>query len=174
MGNPSVSESNFPPTMNFYDTSLVSSDTHGIFVLDSFDNSLNAPSITTSTTSHLPLDNNSQGRSPSTTGENFILTPTSISPKSQSGAPTPAQPTSTHAPSSSSSSSPSSSPSSSRIQKRTLNTLAARRYRQKRLDQMTSLEAKLKESEREKELLQIRVARLEGEVEVLRGLLRPA
>jgi hypothetical protein len=39
---------------------------------------------------------------------------------------------------------------------------------------MQELETKLKESEAEKELLRQRVARLEGEVEVLRGLLRPA
>jgi predicted nuclease with TOPRIM domain len=39
---------------------------------------------------------------------------------------------------------------------------------------MADLEQKLKESEKEKEELQMRVARLEGEVEVLRGLLRPA
>jgi predicted nuclease with TOPRIM domain len=39
---------------------------------------------------------------------------------------------------------------------------------------MQDLEARLKESEAEKETLKQRVARLEGEVEVLRGLLRPA
>lgn len=38
---------------------------------------------------------------------------------------------------------------------------------------MAELEQKLKESEKEKEELRVRVARLEGEVEVLRGLLRP-
>ncbi|PMD15825.1 hypothetical protein NA56DRAFT_557276, partial [Hyaloscypha hepaticicola] len=62
----------------------------------------------------------------------------------------------------------------SKVHKRTLNTLAARRYRQKRVDQMAELEQRLRESEREKEELQMRVARLEGEVEVLRGLVRPA
>lgn len=79
-------------------------------------------------------------------------------------------------PSASKSPASSSSPSSpgSKVHKRTLNTLAARRYRQKRVDQMADLEQKLKESEKEKEELQMRVARLEGEVEVLRGLLRPA
>jgi hypothetical protein len=68
----------------------------------------------------------------------------------------------------------SSSPTSpnSKIHKRTLNTLAARRYRQKRVDQMAELEQKLRESEREKEEALMRVARLEGEVEVLRGLVR--
>jgi len=59
----------------------------------------------------------------------------------------------------------------SKVQKRTLNTLAARRYRQKRLDQMSELEAALKESNAERDVLKVRVARLEGEVDVLRGLL---
>jgi len=60
----------------------------------------------------------------------------------------------------------------SRIQKRTLNTLAARRYRQKRLDQMSELEGVLKETQAERDALKVRVARLEGEVDVLRGLLQ--
>ncbi|CAG8948811.1 hypothetical protein HYFRA_00001934 [Hymenoscyphus fraxineus] len=60
----------------------------------------------------------------------------------------------------------------SKIEKRTKNTQAARRYRQKRVDQMAGLEARLKESEEEKEALRMRVARLEGEVEILRGLLK--
>jgi len=59
-----------------------------------------------------------------------------------------------------------------RIQKRTLNTIAARRYRQKRFDQMAELEAALKETRSERDALKVRVARLEGEVDVLRGLLR--
>lgn len=58
----------------------------------------------------------------------------------------------------------------SRVRKRQLNTLAARRYRQKRVDQVSELEAALKESEREKDALKVRVARLEGEVEILRDL----
>jgi len=62
---------------------------------------------------------------------------------------------------------------SSRIQKRTLNTLAARRYRQKRVDQVSGLETALKETQTERDELKIRVAKLEAEVEVLRGLLRP-
>lgn len=59
-----------------------------------------------------------------------------------------------------------------KIEKRSKNTQAARRYRQKRVDQMVGMETKLKESEDEKEALKMRVARLEGEVEILRGLLR--
>jgi hypothetical protein len=60
----------------------------------------------------------------------------------------------------------------SRIEKRKQNTLAARRYRQKRVDQMNSLESTLKEVQSERDTLKVRVARLEGEVEVLRQLLR--
>ncbi len=59
---------------------------------------------------------------------------------------------------------------STRIKKRTLNTLAARRYRQKRVDQMAGLEITLKETETERDELKIKVARLEAEVEVLRRL----
>lgn len=62
--------------------------------------------------------------------------------------------------------------SASRIEKRKQNTLAARRYRQKRVDQMASLESALKETRSERDDLKVRVARLEGEVETLRQLLR--
>ena len=61
---------------------------------------------------------------------------------------------------------------SARIEKRKQNTLAARRYRQKRVDQMASLESALKETQDERDALKVRVARLEGEVETLRQLLR--
>lgn len=62
--------------------------------------------------------------------------------------------------------------SNTRIEKRKQNTLAARRYRQKRVDQMSSLESALKETQTERDDLKVRVARLEGEVETLRELLR--
>ncbi|EUC39787.1 hypothetical protein COCMIDRAFT_41768 [Bipolaris oryzae ATCC 44560] len=61
---------------------------------------------------------------------------------------------------------------SSRIEKRKANTLAARRYRQKRVDQMSTMEAELKEIKAERDELKVRNARLEGEVETLRALLR--
>jgi len=60
-----------------------------------------------------------------------------------------------------------------KVKKRTMNTLAARRYRQKRLDQVAELEAELQETRREREELRVRCARLEGEVGILRGLLKP-
>lgn len=65
----------------------------------------------------------------------------------------------------------SSSSTMSRVEKRKLNTLAARRYRQKRLEQMSGLEAALKEVERERDALKVRVAKLEGETDILKSLL---
>ncbi|KAH6873346.1 hypothetical protein BKA58DRAFT_401457 [Alternaria rosae] len=61
---------------------------------------------------------------------------------------------------------------SCRVEKRKANTLAARRYRQKRVDQMSTLETELKEVKAERDDLKVRNARLEGEVETLRALLR--
>lgn len=60
-------------------------------------------------------------------------------------------------------------PDSARIVKRTRNTLAARRYRQRRVDEMSDLEAALKETQAERDALKVRVARLEGELDALRG-----
>ncbi|KAJ4291865.1 hypothetical protein N0V90_009761 [Kalmusia sp. IMI 367209] len=60
----------------------------------------------------------------------------------------------------------------SRIEKRRANTMAARRYRQKRVDQMNTLESQLKDTQSERDELKVRCARLEGEVETLRAMLR--
>ncbi|XPS77196.1 hypothetical protein M3J09_009228 [Ascochyta lentis] len=73
--------------------------------------------------------------------------------------------------SSSTKSSPPTEPPS-RVEKRKANTLAARRYRQKRVDQMSGLEAELKEVKTERDDMKVRCAKLEGEVEALRALLR--
>ncbi|KAM0795463.1 hypothetical protein BDR22DRAFT_826038 [Usnea florida] len=54
------------------------------------------------------------------------------------------------------------------IRKRNLNTLAARRYRQKRTDETQALAAELKETKRERDDLKVLVARLEGELKGLR------
>ena len=62
--------------------------------------------------------------------------------------------------------------SKDKVTKRTLNTLAARRYRQKRVDQMSDLETVLKETQSERDELKVRVARLEGELEAIKGLLK--
>jgi predicted RNase H-like nuclease (RuvC/YqgF family) len=62
-------------------------------------------------------------------------------------------------------------PEVSRVEKRKANTMAARRYRQKRLDQVSTLESELKDVKTERDDLKVRCARLEGEVETLRALL---
>lgn len=49
--------------------------------------------------------------------------------------------------------------------------MAARRYRQKRVDQMATLESQLKDMQTERDSFKVRCARLEGEVETLRALL---
>lgn len=62
--------------------------------------------------------------------------------------------------------------SNSRIEKRKANTLAARRYRQKRLDKVAELEAALKETQLERDALKMQIAKLEGETRVLKDLVR--
>lgn len=59
----------------------------------------------------------------------------------------------------------------SRVAKRRLNTLAARRYRQRRVDQVRDLEVELEKVKRERDEFRLRVSKLEGETDVLRGLL---
>lgn len=92
----------------------------------------------------------------------------SISPGSPPHVPTT---TSTVSPSSVMSTGSNSQPNSA-IRKRKLNTLAARRYRQKRVDQVTELETALKNTQRERDDLSVRVARLEGELGALRQMLK--
>ncbi|KAJ5433376.1 bZIP transcription factorbZIP-1, partial [Penicillium daleae] len=60
---------------------------------------------------------------------------------------------------------------SSRVEKRKLNTLAARRCRQRRVDRMKSLEDELESVRRERDELRLKVSKLEGETEALKGLL---
>jgi hypothetical protein len=62
--------------------------------------------------------------------------------------------------------------STSRVEKRRQNTLAARRYRQKRVDQMKQLEDALRKTELERDALKMRVARLEGETESLKQMIQ--
>ncbi|MCJ1295598.1 hypothetical protein MMC34_007161 [Xylographa carneopallida] len=64
----------------------------------------------------------------------------------------------------------SSSASRSRIEKRTANTLAARRYRQNRLNMISELELLLKATQQERDALKIQLARLQGENQVLKDL----
>ncbi|KAL5119446.1 hypothetical protein ACEQ8H_002716 [Pleosporales sp. CAS-2024a] len=63
-------------------------------------------------------------------------------------------------------------PEAARIEKRKANTMAARRYRQKRVDQMSTLEAELKHVKVERDDFKVRCAKLEGEVAALRALLQ--
>ena len=65
-----------------------------------------------------------------------------------------------------------SSVSSSRIEKRQANTLAARRYRKKRLDQVAELEAALKATQIERDALKVQVAKLQAETQILKDIVR--
>lgn len=58
------------------------------------------------------------------------------------------------------------------VQKRNLNTLAARRYRQKCTDETQTLAAELKKSQIERDSLEVHAARMEGKLEALRQMLR--
>ncbi|KAL2822113.1 hypothetical protein BJX63DRAFT_427458 [Aspergillus granulosus] len=89
-------------------------------------------------------------------------------------APTMPSATTTMQPQIPSSTSRDSSPkeSASRISKRQLNTMAARRYRQRRLDRMTQLEEELEAVKRERDELKMRVSKLEGETDALRSMLK--
>ncbi|TVY86391.1 hypothetical protein LAWI1_G008805, partial [Lachnellula willkommii] len=120
-----------------------------------------SPPITRHSPSHRSLNTTSHDNSP----QNFTISPTS-----QDNIPPCSSPRASVSPDSASSKP--GNPSSSRIEKRTRNTIAARRYRQKRVDQVSSLESALQKSEEEKDSLKVRVARLEGELEVLRGLVK--
>ena len=60
----------------------------------------------------------------------------------------------------------------SRIRQRTLNTLASRRYRQRRTDEAQKLATALKETQAERDALKIQVAKLQGEVEGLQHTLQ--
>ena len=59
-----------------------------------------------------------------------------------------------------------------RVKKRELNTIAARRYRQRRVDRMNQLEEELEAIKRERDELKMRVSKLEGETEALRSMVK--
>ncbi|KAJ4333878.1 hypothetical protein N0V87_007248 [Didymella glomerata] len=116
----------------------------------------------------------------------FSMTPTTHAPFGMSMS-TPMEPIRSQSGSSANSYSPEQSPHTrlttstkssppnelpSKVEKRKANTLAARRYRQKRVDQMSGLEAELKEVKADRDEWKVRCAKLEGEVEALRALLR--
>ncbi|OQE04802.1 hypothetical protein PENVUL_c029G03802 [Penicillium vulpinum] len=60
---------------------------------------------------------------------------------------------------------------SSRVEKRKLNTLAARRCRQRRVDRMKELEAELEKMRKERDDWRLRCSKLEGETDALKALL---
>ena len=62
-------------------------------------------------------------------------------------------------------SAPAAMPKPSRVEKRESNTLAARRYRQRRVDQVNNLEVELEKVKQERDELRIRVSKLEGETD---------
>lgn len=66
----------------------------------------------------------------------------------------------------------SSSASSSRVERRKANTLAARRYRHNRLDKVAGLESALKATQLERDAPKVQVAKLQGEIQVLKDLVR--
>ncbi|KAJ5690534.1 hypothetical protein N7462_004926 [Penicillium macrosclerotiorum] len=107
-------------------------------------------------TSLLPSSSNSQD-------ENYYASPISQIPSSAS--------TSLSSPATSQSDEVLSRVDSSRVEKRRLNTLAARRCRQRRVDRMKSLEDELESIRRERDELRLKVSKLEGETEALKGLL---
>ncbi|KAJ5980751.1 hypothetical protein N7481_008049 [Penicillium waksmanii] len=115
----------------------------------------------------------------------YGMTPTftsisdSASNEPQSFAPSPLVPSPPNSLGSASTSSPPTSQGdevlgrvgSSRVEKRRLNTLAARRCRQRRVDRMQTLEDELESVKRERDELRLRVSKMEGETEALKGLL---
>ncbi|MCJ1318503.1 hypothetical protein MMC15_003833 [Xylographa vitiligo] len=58
----------------------------------------------------------------------------------------------------------------SRIEKRKANTLAARRYRQNRVDMISQVESALKVTQQERDALKVQLAKLQGENQVLKDL----
>ncbi|KAL5050622.1 hypothetical protein BDW71DRAFT_194382 [Aspergillus fruticulosus] len=81
-------------------------------------------------------------------------------------------PSATSLPTPSRESSPKEKEHPSRIIKRQLNTMAARRYRQRKLDKVAQLEEELAAVKRERDELKMRVSKLEGETEVLRSMVK--
>ncbi|KAL4795134.1 hypothetical protein BDV19DRAFT_363673 [Aspergillus venezuelensis] len=116
-----------------------------------------------------PFDHQQQLTNPSTSHTTTTTTPT-IHPTTTTSTSMPATTLPTPSASASRESSPKENPS--RITKRQLNTMAARRYRQRRLDRMTQLEEELEAVKRERDELKMRVSKLEGETEALRTMVK--
>ncbi|KAF5488622.1 hypothetical protein CGCF413_v013045 [Colletotrichum fructicola] len=65
-----------------------------------------------------------------------------------------------------------STPHTDKILRRQRNTIAARKYRQKKVDRISDLEKKLEDMTRERDELRLRLARQEAETEALRSVMR--
>ncbi|KAA8565966.1 hypothetical protein EYC84_009775 [Monilinia fructicola] len=107
---------------------------------DNFIGQSDVGSIDSMPQSHSFLDNQTHRAIPTDQSSPPSPNPKATTSQTQSSPPSPPSPN-IETPKSSST-------TMSRVEKRKLNTLAARRYRQKRVDQMSSLEAALKEVER--------------------------
>ncbi|CEL05110.1 Putative BZIP transcription factor JlbA/IDI-4 [Aspergillus calidoustus] len=134
--------------------------------VDSPDPPFNPSTNPTTTTTTLEPPTLSLPIQPSTATSTSVPVPVSASPMPsttlQNPTPSPTR----------DSSSPREKENPSRISKRQLNTMAARRYRQRRLDRMTQLEEELEAVKRERDELKMRVSKLEGETDALRSMLK--
>ncbi|KAI8180304.1 hypothetical protein K4K54_009539 [Colletotrichum sp. SAR 10_86] len=65
-----------------------------------------------------------------------------------------------------------STPHTDKILRRQRNTIAARKYRQKKVDRISDLEKMLEDMTRERDELRLRLARQEAETEALRSVMR--
>lgn len=101
-----------------------------------------------------------------------FVTPSGLTPRDNLNASDSSTAPPTPSPSASSSPSESSKDSSDRASRRRLNTLAARRYRQRRADRTHELEAELDVFKQERDALKMRVSKLEGEANALKCLLK--
>ncbi|OGE46705.1 hypothetical protein PENARI_c118G11162 [Penicillium arizonense] len=97
-----------------------------------------------------------------------FITPSMLTPRDNLNVSDSSTVPPTPSPSASSSPSESSKDSSDRASRRRLNTLAARRYRQRRVDRTHELEAELDAIKQERDALKMRVSKLEGEANVLK------
>ncbi|KAF7113782.1 hypothetical protein CNMCM5793_004837 [Aspergillus hiratsukae] len=148
-------------------TSLPTGTSNSPYAPDSFDlNAIPTPAIDVNDSMPF-LDIDSSGTDSDTQINSQVQAPT---PPLLMPAARPPPVSITAAPSSSGDNSP--KESSNRVYKRQLNTLAARRYRQRRVDRMNQLEEELEKVKRERDELKMRVSKLEGETEALRGLLK--
>ncbi|KAL0938082.1 bZIP transcription factor [Colletotrichum truncatum] len=64
-----------------------------------------------------------------------------------------------------------STPHADKILRRQRNTIAARKYRQKKVDRISDLEKMLEEMTRERDELRLRLARQEAETEALKSIM---